>query len=375
MSDPQSQDESLKVLSLGMGGVHIDMDPLLIADNQVVLAQNVSHDATASYGGAVRCRPGLMRFNQVALGGAVLGGLAMPVVGTAGAPPTVSDPNSPTGTPPPGGPIAAPGTPTPPPGGTPGGTPAPTIFTPTRLFNGARLVVIGRGDTTEATNDYGNSWFVSDANFADVASIVFTGTGTGQTPAGPPGGTQVQALGAPSAAGQLTTIANGALYYPQGTASPAVSPVLPVIRRLTPDGLSDKVVATIPDNPLVLAITPMPSNTLSVNAMITESGNGDALYCAVFDSVTSGVSTGSYGRVLRIAGLDSGSYTIAEIFNSLLGGYGALSGTPVVPFALANFLGRVWVGAWTGGTAGATFAELLPDPTFTLGLGTAFTNT
>jgi hypothetical protein len=358
----------LQVYTLGHHGVIIDMNPLEPAALPVDAfrsAQNINHDPIAEHGGAVRKRPGLKQFNTANAGGPILGGIPMSVVGTGGAP-TPAPTGGPTGpTTGPGGP----GTPGPVPGGipTPTGTPPGLFGNP---FNGARLLLIGRDDNGGANLNFGNSWFVTDSKMVDVANILLTSTfvDATHTTAGPPTATQLGNLDGIATYGcQMFTLANGVLYYAQGSGPAAVAPILPVIRRLTQDGKSDFGILTIPDSQAILnSSTPSPSHLVSITAMITEFGNGDAIYVTVLDKITTGASAGSYGRVFRVSGLDTGLYAIATILDTFgsSSGVTAFSGTaalPTVPSTLANFLGGLWVGLWRGAAGlaqGPAFAML-----------------
>jgi hypothetical protein len=354
----------LQVYTFGHSGVVIDMNPVepSLPMDSLLNAQNANHHSIAAYGGAVRKRPGFKQFNVVAAGGAVLGGIPMSVAGTGGAP-VPGNKIGPTGDPtggPPGG-VPGPGTPVP-----VSGTVNPTSTLFGSPFNGRRLLVIGRDDSTGGNLKYGNSWYVSDTQMADVAQIQITGI---DTIAGPPAGTKLGGAGIETVTSAVTTIANGSLYYPTGSSDPAIVPAtLPTVRKLSADGKTDVLAFTIPDNPLVLAIVPVPAHEVGINALLTEFGNGNALYCAVADIVADGAQAGSYGRVFRVTGLDSGNYVITEIYNSLnTNASAALNGTaaqPTVPYTLGNFLGGVWFGTWRGAAGlanGPTFAELQID--------------
>jgi hypothetical protein len=160
-----------------------------------------------------------------------------------------------------------------------------------------------------------------------------------------------------------------------------VTPVLPVLRRLSADGMSDKAVITIPDNPVILNLSPVPSHGVNILSILPAYGDATSLYLSTYDYVNSGAlsgagSLGSYGRVVKVSGLDSGSYTITEIFNSLnTNANAALNGIqalPVVPNALSIFLGQLFLGLWRGQTGlavGPSIALLRPDPTQPDGYG------
>ena len=360
----------LQVYTLGHHGVIVDMNPLEPAglpNDAWRSAQNMNHDPISEHAGAVRKRPGLLQFNILNAGGPILGGIPMSVVGTGGAP-SPAPTGGPTGpTTGPGGP----GSPGPVPGGAPTNGPPPGLFG--NPFNGARLLIIGRNDNNASNLNYGNSWFVTDTEMAATANILLTGVAVTPTTttAGPPAATQLGNLDGMETYGcSVTTLANGNFYYPQGSGPTAVAPILPGVRRMSADGSTDSLIFSIPDNQNILNLaTPPPNHLVSITAMLTEFGNGDAIYVAVLDEITSGASAGSYGRVFRLTGLDAGIIEGAVILDTFGTGSGvtAFSGTtalPTVPNTLANFLGGVWVGLWRGtaGLAqGPAFAMLQPN--------------
>ena len=357
----------LQVYTLGHHGVIIDFNPLEPAALPVDAfrsAQNCNHDPIAEHGGAIRKRPGLKQFNLLSAGGPILGGILMSVVDTAQAPTPPTVPGVP-GAPTPGTPGVIPGGPPPPVGI--GGPPLfPNSF-------GKRLVLIGRDDNGGSNLNFGNSWFVADTKFQDSAIILLTSTFTSATTttAGPPSATQLGNLdGLATYGGQITTIANGNFYYPQGSGTAAISPTLPLVRRLSSDGSTDSPVIQIPDSTAIInSSTPAPSHLVSVTGMTTEFGNGDALYVSVLDKVTTGASAGSYGRVFRVSGLDSGTYTITTIYDSFVGGTGVngfdgSAALPTVPSMLMNFTGGLWIGTWRGVAglaAGPAIGQLRPN--------------
>lgn len=368
-----ADDSRINVYTLGEGGVDVDTDPILTADNATLQSQNANYDPTSARGGALSKRRGLDRFHTTVLGGPILGGIEAPFQGFAGAPAAGGGgggaPGDPGGT---GGPSGGTGSgPGDPIGGPPGSTGSGPVLDPGGpLFGGKRLVAVGRW----ADGDLGTltaSWYLSSIGFADKAVLI--------TP------TSAPSVGAPSAEGpnasfpttvgnmsigQKYTTANGVLYYQQHIANqlPAVSPVLPIIRKMTVDGKRDSAIFTLPDNPIVLktysAGTTIVAHLVSVTAMVTEWGNGDAMWIAVYDKITNGSIPGSYGRVLRVTGLDSGSFVVTEVYNSLnTNNVSNLNNTPAVPYCLENFLGKMWMGMWTGVSGGSPcYAMFQPDP-------------
>lgn len=376
-------DARINVLTLGEGGVDVDTDPILTADNATLQSQNATYDPTLARAGALTKRPGLDRFNTVALGGIVLGGVEVPYAGLAGAPPGggggggnpgdgggTGNPQDGGGTVP-GDPIDT-GT-----GTNAGGSVLSSGQTTSVLFGGKRLVAVGRWDNSDLAT-LNASWYLTDTAFADAAYLLTpTNTTAGPPAAEGPNASFPLTVGAMSVEHRYTT-ANGALYYQQHipAQTAASAPVLPVVRRMSADGKQDQAILTIPDNPAVLKIVsssgPPPvvcTHLVGITAMQTEWGNGDAMWVAVYDKVTNTASAGDYGRVLRITGLDSGNYVITEVFNSVnTTTTAALLGPPSVPYCLENFLGNMWMGIFRGNnTTHPTFTMLRADGTVAKG--------
>jgi hypothetical protein len=359
--------EPIKVWDLGEGGVNVDKNPLRTAPNESIESQNATYDPTQQRLGGLSKRPGLGRFNMTAMGGTVLGGIEAPYRGTAGATGSggggfpgdsggTGNPELGTGDGP-GDPVYAVG------GGDSPGTGGGLfggggVAGSAKLFGGKRLIAIGKQSSTQATA----GWLLSSLGFQDVARVLNV---PANSSVGPPQGQHNTAY--PNGAGsgnpalRPMTTANGNLYYAADVwnQTAAVSPTRPTIRRLSADGNSDGLAFTIPDNPAILAIGTIPSHLISVNAMLTECGNGDAIYVATYDQITTGASAGDYGRVLRVSGLDSGAYVIQEVYNFFTSPLGIA--TASVPVCLVNFLGSPWFGVWHGSeTAAASIARMVP---------------
>src|SRR5712664_3687152 len=78
----------ISIFTLGHTGVILDpnsQDPN-VPQNALANAQNAGPDPRQGRGGAIRKRPGLARFNMLAAGGVILGGIPMPVAEFGGAP-------------------------------------------------------------------------------------------------------------------------------------------------------------------------------------------------------------------------------------------------------------------------------------------------
>lgn len=404
-------DERINVFTLGLGGVDVDTDPILTADNATLRSQNATYDPTTSRAGALTKRPGLDRFNTVPMGGAVLGGIEAPYTGTAGAPASggggggdAGDPGGggggstgSTGTSGPGGPGGG-GSPTNPPNRPAGAT----LFAPSGpLFGGKKLIVIGRSDNG-VTGASGAGWYVTSKGFNDVGRLMTgaAGTGTGLgTPmngttlarlvGGPQAGTigqtanHDQVVGFPQSLTEgLCARPNGVLFYAQrteptpSTSNPLPLANFPLIRRN--DGLTDIVVASIPGNtptfPPILGGWPLTASFavyvtahgMAVVGMGTKYGDGSKIYIVVHDRVPGGLPASDAVRVFR---LDTTTYALNEIFNSnpLLPSPPYSSNYNALPGTASPFLSGGGVEAWFGGVLEATGSlgtvnALVPSP-------------
>lgn len=394
-------DPSITVLTLGTGGIDVDSDPILTADNATLKSQNATYDPTASRGGALSKRPGLDRFNIVPFGGPILGGIEAPFAGTAGAPTSG------------GGGAGLPGDP----GGTVGGQPDPgasgggsygvgpgstitlgsnastgvgpsggnaSYFTSgSVLFGGKKIIIVGRADST-TTGASGAGWYVTSKGFADIAQSVTESVASpmnGPSLARIAGGVTALEVGQtanhdqlsgfpPSLTEGLCARPNGILFYAQRTdPSESVTYPLPstkraVIRRN--DGISDVVVTTIPDNSLWPVVTGAyaTGHGMAVVGMGTRYGDGGNIFIAIHDRFgVGGVTVANDSS--RIFRMDTSSYALTEVFNSYTGAtnYNSVTGT------LSPLLSGGSVEVWGGGmqlATGATSAVygMVPSPPF-----------
>lgn len=69
----------LTVKDLGLHGVNTDKDPLELNDGECRQLQNAIHEPLGNNAGLSK-RPGLIAFNLTTLAGAVLGGIAVPLL-------------------------------------------------------------------------------------------------------------------------------------------------------------------------------------------------------------------------------------------------------------------------------------------------------
>jgi hypothetical protein len=305
----------LTLYALGSKGVILDPHHLLpgVPEEGLLLSQNMTHDPSAGFGGALRKRPGLARFSQN-FGGVILGGIPMPIAGTGGAPARGGGASIGTGDAD-DGTSAGTGDMT----GAPGGTFDGGVVTTTppgafqfnagaSVFGGARLIVVARlGSDATVSNEGGSGWYVSSKNLADVA--------TKQIPPGPPAGSYSYPAVAPfldawGTPGCVDNIGTTGLYYAAaygnqvtGTnATPGVNPTNPrgcPIRSTT--GATDRLVATIPVATAGDAYSGAGS-TGNIRSAITfmHYGTDGFIYVGVKDKYTGQDVAGSAGRVFRL---------------------------------------------------------------------------
>lgn len=341
----------IDAMGLGLGGVDVDTDPLDLDPQKVVQAQNATHSGLNARTSALIKRPGLGRLNGVGLGAPILGGVEVPLKGTASAP---SQGGGGTGLPGDSGDTGNPALGT---GVGPGGTiasstSASSIFSSgsfSKLFNGKRLIAVARADSTGST---GVGWWVDSTGFAD--------TGIATTIAGTPyshgslRGSFAWTNGSPAAA-----VANGVLFYPAkvaGLGNNAVLPLFPsapVIRRN--DGQGDTLWATIPPNAALARAHPTGAYQYYINSVQTAYGDGNTVYLTVYDRLDT--PDLDNGRVFSLSTLDG---TLTELFNSVSSDSGA---SMSMPYVMTNFLGRLWLGGMTlTGNGTPAFLQLVPSP-------------
>ena len=281
----------IEVYGFGKSGVVIDLSPLDagVPDDSLRLAQNATFNPTAEEGGALVKRKGLKQFNLVNAGGAILGGIPMPVAGTGGAPAAGGggSTGSSTGT----------GDGTGAPGGTTDGSdpayPAPgaALFNSgSPVFSGARLLLIGRSSTADAANTTGLGWFVSSKGLADAATAATTPGAPGASYSYPFTTLYPTACGHPMAYHPPS----GYLYYMK-THEQATGAVQSVLRKT--NGAIDVALLSIPWN------TVMDTTTQRQAILGLQFGPFNLLYIVVKDQAkgqaTAGNYTGNIGRLLQ----------------------------------------------------------------------------
>lgn len=222
----------IKNYALGSQGVVLDPHKLLpgVSSQALTRSQNFVHDPNAGFSGALRKRQGFEKFNSLAAGGVILGGIGMPIAGTGGA--TGGGAVIGTGDPSLGasGSVTSPGT-----GdgtGLPGATfDGGTLFSSASgispllggatqfnstgngspIFSGKRLIVVGRlGTDATVSNEGGSGWYISTKGLADVAIKQITPGPPIAVYSYPPVSPFLNAWGNPSC---IDTINNTGLYY------------------------------------------------------------------------------------------------------------------------------------------------------------------
>lgn len=331
---------NIKVYTPGRSGVNVDTDPFLLQDDELQVAENCYHDPTNKHGGALRKRRGLLKFNSVAAGGVILGGITMAVAGAGGAAAatgtglTGDDAGSGDGT------------------GAPGATldgasisyPAPgsAIFGGGALFAGARIIAVGR-DNNASGDNRGIGWYVTSKGFADTALAVTT--------PGPPGGNyHLPSVLFPNTHGLPMAFveSTGYLYYAAAhdqIISAGTSAVATI--RKTNGGI-DTLVATIPGATVAAAFSNGNVSTGQNRVVINwlHLGYDGYIYVAVQDKVGGSDGAGNYGRVFKMS--LSGSLT--ELPQN--------SATTGVPYCVAYFNGHVYWGDFLKNSSGAVSATL-----------------
>lgn len=339
MADPK-----IDVKTLGHTGVIVDRQPLdpSIPDDALRAAQNATHDPSLEYSGGIRKRPGLQKFNQVAMAGAILGGIPMAVAGTGGAPATSASSTVDDGT----GAAAGGGDGTGAPGATTNGASTPAFdpgagaFTGSQLFNGARLIAIGFADNTGGAGLNGHGWWLTSAKFNDSASRILS-----------PGPPQQSAQLLQTIALTVDAVynpADGFLYYVKAQSQTNDgTPTAGSIRKT--NGAQDLFVGTIPLNLLTTAT----HRTLSVQNMTL--GSDGNIYFVVVDNVIDATN----GRLMKCS-LPSG--TVSEMVNGVPSGSGAPGLYADFPQSCAYHEGKFfWGTAKRANDTGATINCLSTD--------------
>lgn len=339
----------LSIWTLGHTGVIVDQNPEEpgVSDDALLFAQNATHDPKLGYGGAIRKRPGLARFNFTNAGGVILGGIPMPVAGTGGAPAAGGGAYLGTGDSDDGSSIGT-GDMTGAPGGTFDGGSA--FFPPqgasefnggTPLFGGARLIIVGRlGSDTTSSNEGGSGWYLSSKNLADTAIKVTT--------PGPPVSSYSYPAVAPfdDAWGTPGCVLDGFLYYAGAHGNQVTGSASPIRKT---NGATDVLVNTIPVATAAEASATFPTTTGNRRQAIVcmHTGSDGSIYIGVKDKFYGQDTNGSCGRVYKLAP-DSGNLT--EINTG-----SAPSMTPAtyiaIPYCMAYFDGRLFWGEFIAQSA------------------------
>lgn len=317
------------VKTLGHSGVIIDPNPLepSLPDDSLRSAQNASHDPTLGYGGGLRKRPGLLRFNAAWAGGAILGGIPMAVAGTGGAPTTGGGGSTGDST---GG-----GDGTGAPGGTSDGSSVPSFgsgaggFGGGSLFGGARLIVVGRSSNA---NNQGVGWYVDSAKFGNTPNIVLTPGPPQQTIYPPVTTTFPYAFGFPG----VYHAASGFLFY---CTQPNIPGGAAVTIRKT-NGASDAAVAVVPTSGGLNAARNSASNlTIALRLLTMHAGSDGSIYITVCDKSSGFDTTGSWGAVFK---LNPSTGLLTQLNVALVPG--TAQGYAGIPYTCAFFNGYLYWG-------------------------------
>ncbi len=320
----------IKVFTLGHTGVIIDANPFEPSklDDSLQLSQNAEHDPRAGHLGALRKRAGWARFNAANAGGAILGGIPMPVAEFGGAPSSgggalIGTGDDFGGTPPGSGD----GT------GSPGGTtdgqpratpnPGPGSWNPP--FANERVVVIARNGTGAPSDSGGAGWFVTSKNLTQATTTVTT-PGFGG-PYGYPAVAPFDELwGTPGC------VLNGKLYYAGNHGSQVTGSASPI--RIN-TGATDSLFTTIPVSTDGRAFVNYPTLSGAKRQAIVamRAGSDGNIYIAVKDKFYGQNTNGNAGRVFRL------SPTTGALTQML-------SEPTMLPYCVEYFDGHVFQGSY-----------------------------
>lgn len=288
--------DKIAVKTLGHSGVILDQNPLepSLPDDSLRSAQNAMHDPRLGYGGALRKRPGLKRFNSAYAGGPILGGIPMAVAGTGGAPVsgggslTGSDIGTGDGTGAPGGTSD---------GGSAAFAPAGAgAFTASTIFSGARLVALGRAASASSS---GVGYYLGSRGWANAPNLTTIPAAPLAIPADPPLYSTNQ-----DTIGPQFCLLDGWTYYQGDTTDGTGNSGAHVIRRT--NGAVDMAVATIP------AGTQTGATTNRFGADHFHAGSDGFIYIAVHDNNVTGTSKAS--RLMR---LDPTTFILTEVIHTV----------------------------------------------------------
>ncbi len=296
----------IDTFTMGHSGVVLDMHPLepSLPEDSLHSAQNATHDGSRGRGGAIVKRPGLRRFNLAAAGGAILGGIPMPVAEFGGAPVSGGGGNTyddsgvpeaplpdPLGVEPTTGPgviddslISNPGgaeTPTYAPPG------APTAFIAPGAFNG-RLVAFGRVGTTSSS---GEGWWINTRGWIDTPQVL---TAPGP-PLAYPSRPNLKLSAAASTVGPLFCLdaSKQWTYYQKDSGDGGTSTTARQIRRT--NGATDQLVGTF-----AATSTNPDSGYNRWCALHISFGSDGYVYVATRDTIGNDAETNWRSRILKV---------------------------------------------------------------------------
>ena len=376
MADP------IIVQDIGAHGVNVDTNRLTASDNDVRQTQNATYADTVKQLGGLTKRPGLARFNGVSFAAPVLGGIEAPYAGVA----TAVGGGA--------GILAGQSTIGPESGTAPGddvtfGTGQAQLQSsvmvttalgnsdgPATLFNGRRLIMIGRDRQVGGIdNDSGEGWYLTSEEFQDPAWIV----GDYDSPesivgAGPPGACRQSIPSDPGhrAAPAASAIVDGWLYYAQQIVASSGVPATDTrgtIRRT--NGYTDDVVARIERNP-------WNTDAAQANRVVSMLAADGGIYICTCDKgqAPAGETTGTNPDWGRIFFLDTGTNALTEVN---VDDPDAPAGWARVPFTLAWYVDRLFFGGMqsdgTENEAIINYSQIALPPILDLKLDTPYFRT
>lgn len=358
----------IDVKTLGHSGVIIDQNPLepTLPDDALRSAQNAMHDPTQGYGGALRKRPGLRRFNLAYAGGAILGGIPIAVSGTGGAPSTGGGGDTGSNLGSGGGASDGGGTGsgigagdgTGAPGGTSDGSTV-SSFAPAgagsfgggSLFGNARLIIIGRDDNTHGTGSGGTGWYVTSKKLANAANLVTSPGPPGRCYSYPNTSTFSASFGQP----YVWHPASSFLYYAAQDVDQSSGAAI-TIRRT--NGGIDVAVCTLPKSGGTSAAVNNPSDLTIRYAVLTMHLGADGnIYIGCKDKASGQTTAGNWGAIFKLVP-STGTLmqlNVTTVAGAVADGYAGL------PYCIAQFQGYVYWGEHNLGASSDTQKDTNAD--------------
>ena len=351
----------IRVSDLGEGGVDVDTNPTRTADNVASELQNATYDSTRKRLGGLTKRSGLARLNATSLTDVVLGGIEAPYTGVALA----------TGT---GGGTLGLGGMSERVGGLGGNFAAPgeyksggqtalqtSVITNgvggSKIFNGRRLIIIGRDlRTGGVANDNGMGWYLTSEQFQDTAWLIGTNDPDAIAGPGPPGGCRESVPNDNHRASPAASaIVDGWVYYALHLVATSGTPATDTrgqIRRT--NGYVDEIVTTIPANA-------WNTDARQANRVVSMLAADGVIYITVCDKgqTPGGESTSTnpdWGRVFQL------NTTTRALVEMNLTSAVTPAGFARVPFSLASYAGRLFLGGFSTSASENVSTVEYPQP-------------